>query len=200
MEKKIITPALTLLLVAFIAASVFAYYPFQLLIQPTSPPVIFEKGKNADQSDLGNSKTIGVSLGANKTSVTVTIHPTYRTTYYKNVTLLINSDGKAHNVYLILDSRNSTLPSGSKVWFIVFSKGATRDLPANYPEPGTPSGAVKVIELTNTNTNDPVNIGSLSSNGIWEIDFMVYIPEGYVMGSATFSMHIAYTPSTETPP
>ena len=83
MEKRIITLTLTLLVAAFATASVFTYYPFKLLVKPVSPPIIFEPGSNANQPDLGSDNNIQVDLGGNNTSVEITIHPTYRTTYYK---------------------------------------------------------------------------------------------------------------------
>lgn len=203
MDKTIVIATVGLAILAFVVASVFAYYPFQLQVQPVEPLVIFEYGSNANQSDLGAGNTIAVTLGDNKTSVTITIHPTYHTTYYKNVTRIVNSDNKLHNVYLIIDSISNNLPGGSQVWLIVYSSGDSRDLPVGYPEPQPPTtGRVNVIELTATPTNSPTQIGSLASGGIWEIDFMVYIPEGTdITGTgATFQMHIAYTPSGETPP
>lgn len=202
MNKNLLLVTTILLAVAFIAASVFAYYPLQLAVQPTAPPIVFAAGTNANQPDLGSGNTISVTVGQNSTSATITIHPTYHTTYYKNVTIIKNTDNKAYNVWLVLDQVANTLPSGSKVYLVVYSKGATRDLSAGYPEPGAPSGAVKVIDLTATGTNSPVSIGSLASGSTWEIDFMVYIPEGASIrsASATFSMHIAYTAGSETPP
>ncbi|MEM2350233.1 MAG: hypothetical protein QXI98_03205, partial [Candidatus Bathyarchaeia archaeon] len=80
-------------------------------------------------------------------------------------------------------------------------KDASRDL-QGYPDPEPPSGTVNTIELTEISTNDPQQIGTLDSEDIWEIDFMVYIPEGTtIIGVVgTFSIHIVYTPSGETPP
>ncbi|MEM0026676.1 MAG: hypothetical protein QXD38_01925 [Ignisphaera sp.] len=51
-------------------------------------------------------------------------------------------------------------------------------------------------------TDTPILLGTLGGGKHWEIDFLVYIPEGTkITGtSATFSMHIVYTPSDETPP
>lgn len=201
MERKITILVLTLLATSFIAASVFAYYPLRLTVQPVQPPIMLLRGSNAGESDLG-SEPIQVELGQNQTSVSIIIHPTYQTTYYKNITLISNIDNKAYNIHLILVSKSNNLPPGSKVWLIVYSKDTARDLPATYPQPGTPSGAIKVIELTNINTNNPQHIGSLNGNSMWEIDFMVYIPEGTSIDNIkeTFQMHIAYTPSNETPP
>ncbi|MEM4487995.1 MAG: hypothetical protein QXK88_04235 [Desulfurococcaceae archaeon] len=201
MEKRIPMFLLALLATSFIAGSVFAYYPFQLVVQPVEPPIKFLLGSNAGQKDLGN-KEIQVNIGSDSTSAGITVHPTYQTTYYKNLTLISNTDSKAYNVYLILDQMSGSIPAGSKVWLIVYDYNATRDLPASYPQPGEPSGAVRVIELTSTNTNNPQQIGALSGNSMWEVDLMVYIPEGTSISGqqATFNMHLVYTPSSEIPP
>ncbi|MEL9941181.1 MAG: hypothetical protein QXG81_02980 [Ignisphaera sp.] len=206
MNKNLLLVTTILLAAAFIAASVFAYYPLQLTVQPTAPPVAFAAGTNANQLDLGSGNTISVSVGQNSTSATIAIHPTYHTTYYKNVTIIKNTDNKAYNVWLVLDQVANTLPSGSKVYLVVYNKGASRDLGTGYPEPGTPQeggNVIRVIELTAQNTNSPIQIGQLNGNGgTWEIDFLVYIPEGASIrgASATFSMHIVYTPGGEMPP
>ncbi|MEM2214140.1 MAG: hypothetical protein QXI72_03855 [Candidatus Nezhaarchaeales archaeon] len=200
-ERGVLASVLILIVAAFAAASVFAYYPFQLTVSPVSPPVTFEYGNNSGQPDLGTG-TISVSLGNNKTSVQVSIHPTYNTTYYKNVTLLNNSDSKEYKVYLIISEKQVSLPSESKVYLIVYSSGATRNL-IGYPNPEPASSTyVNKIELVNTDTDTPTLIGSLHERAIWEFDFLVRIPEGSSIegASAIFKMHIVYTPSAEAPP
>ncbi|MEM0026677.1 MAG: hypothetical protein QXT53_02590 [Ignisphaera sp.] len=98
---------------AFIAASVFAYYPLQLTVQPVSPPLVFAAGTNANQPDLG-ANTISVTVEQNSTSATITIHPTYHTTYYKDVIRISNTDTRVYNVWLVLDQVTNTLPTGPK--------------------------------------------------------------------------------------
>ncbi|MEM1624412.1 MAG: hypothetical protein QXP95_02310 [Candidatus Nezhaarchaeales archaeon] len=208
MERGVLASVLILIVAAFAAASVFAYYPFQLTVSPVSPPVTFEYGSNANQDDLGStgssSNRIEVSISRpSNTSVTVKIHPTYNTTYYKNVTLLRNSDSKAYNVYLIISEKQENLPSGSEVYLIVYSSNATRNL-IKYPNPRPEAGTYVNItnNLVTTNTNTPTFIGTLGVGAVWEFDFLVRIPEGSSIegASATFKMHIVYTPSAETPP
>ncbi|MDK6028741.1 hypothetical protein QPL79_05140 [Ignisphaera sp. 4213-co] len=207
MDRALLLTAISILAAAFIAASVFAYYPLKLVVQPVTPPITFVPGTNANKSDLGStdlgsSNTITVSLGKNSTSAEITIHPTYHTTYYKNVMMIVNNDTKAYNVSLVVDTVSNNLPPGSKVYMIVFSSGASRSLSASYPEPGLPSSYVRVINLTNIRTRTSKWIQWLDANSIWEIDFMVYIPEGASLtdASATFGMHLVYSPSEETPP
>ncbi|MEM4919748.1 MAG: hypothetical protein QXQ35_00245 [Candidatus Nezhaarchaeales archaeon] len=207
MERGVLASVLILIVAAFAAASVFAYYPFQLTVSPVSPPVTFESGSNANQDDLGStgssSNRIEVSISRpSNTSVTVKIHPTYNTTYYKNVTLLRNSDSKAYNVYLIISEKQENLPSGSEVYLIVYSSNATRNL-TGYPNPEPANNTyVNMTNLVNTNTDTPTPIGTLDGGAVWEFDFLVRIPEGSSIdgASVTFNMHIVYTPSDETPP
>ncbi len=203
MDRALLLTAISILAAAFIAASVFAYYPLKLVVQPVTPPITFAPGSNAGKDDLRSSNTITVSISTDGTSAEITIHPTYHTTYYKNVTVIENNDNKRYNVSLVVEtvSNSNNLPPGSKVYMIVFSRGASRDLLATYPEPGLPSDVNK-IELTVASTNSPISIGSLAGGGVWEIDFMVYIPEGASLtgASATFNMHLVYSPSEETPP
>ncbi|MEM1745405.1 MAG: hypothetical protein QXL08_00785 [Candidatus Nezhaarchaeales archaeon] len=206
MERGVLASVLILIVAAFAAASVFAYYPFQLTVSPVSPPVTFEYGSNANQDDLGStgssSNKIKVSISPSGTSVTVEIHPTYNTTYYKNVTLLRNSDSKAYKVYLIISEKQESLPSGSEVYLIVYNSSATRNL-TGYPNPEPASNTyVNKIELVNTDTDTPTSIGTLNGDAVWEFDFLVRIPEGNSIENAStiFKMHIVYTPSAEAPP
>lgn len=182
MEKKLATMALSLLAASFIAASVFAYYPLTLTVQPTTPPVVFETGSNANQNDLGPSNTIVVSIGSNSTSATVTIHPTYQRTYYRDVLRIKNNDAKAYYVWLSLESVSNSLPPGSRVSLLVGSQNIT---------------------LTSLSTGAKVQVGPISGSSTLTIDIEVYIPEGSSISgaSATFNLNAIYTPSSsEEPP
>lgn len=182
-----------LLVAAFVVASLFAYYPLQLTISPAQPPIVFQPGSSAGGPDL-HCNVIQVCLGAGGTSAKVMIHPTYQTTYYKDVIRLKNNDNKVYDIFLVLGYK-SDLPKGFKIYLMVFANGATRGLQA-----GT-TGVLSVIDITGIDANVPQSMGRLSANGIWEIDFIVHIPEGTnVGGLMTFMMHIVYAPSAETPP
>ncbi|MEM1843442.1 MAG: hypothetical protein QXD75_02835, partial [Desulfurococcaceae archaeon] len=93
--------ALALLAMTATLASVFAYYPLTITVSPTEPGVVFERGSNADQPDIGAGNTITVTIGANKTSASLTIHPTYQENYYKDVLRINNTDDNAMNVYIV---------------------------------------------------------------------------------------------------
>lgn len=191
-RSKIAAPILmmltfTLLLASFAMASVFVYYPLTINISPQPPGVVFEPGKNANQADIGIDKSITVNLGHDKTSATITIHPTYQENYYKNVTLIVNNDDSLMNVYLIVRDTNITLlPFGSNVTLFIYS--GDYDL-------------INALDITSPSTNTDYFIGSLSENGVWQIDIYVKIPEGTNVAGLTYQvkMSLVYTPSEETP-
>ena len=184
--------ATIILSIAF--SSVFVYYPITAQISPVSPPVILDSGSNAGRSDLSGSNTIGVSIGTNKTSATITIHPTYQASYYENVTIIRNTDSKSYTVTLKVYTAVSGLPSGSKVLLYLFSRGATRSL-SGWPSSNlAPSGSLAVLDLTQTTT--PATV-TLSGGSIVEADILVYIPEGSTMPTSpvTANIYLVYTPS-----
>ena len=185
--------ATIILSIAF--SSVFVYYPITAQISPVSPPVILDSGSNAGKSDLSGSNTIGVSIGTNKTSATITIHPTYQASYYENVTIIRNTDSKSYTVTLKVYTAVSGLPSDSKVLLYLFSKGATRSLSgwsSNNLAPASGS-YLAVLDLTQTTTATV----TLSGGSIVEVDILVYIPEGYKMPTSTVTanIYLVYTPS-----
>ncbi|MEM4869765.1 MAG: hypothetical protein QW081_05200 [Desulfurococcaceae archaeon] len=185
-ELRVLWLASIILLGAVAVASVFAYYPLTLQAVPTAPGVVFELGSNAGQPDIGVGNTITVTIGANKTSASITIHPTYQENYYKDVLRINNTDDNAMNVYIVFTSVSNTLPAGSIVKLFVY-EGATK---------------VRELDVTNPALNQPISIGLLGAGRVWQLDVYVYIPEGTVIAgrSYTASAKLVYTPSTETPP
>jgi len=185
--------ATIILSIAF--SSVFVYYPITAQISPVSPPVILDSGSNAGRSDLSGSNTIGVSIGANKTSATITIHPTYQASYYENVTIIRNKDSKSYNVTLKVYTAVSGLPSGSKVLLYLFSRGATRSLSGWSTDSLEPASGsyIKSLNLTTTSTTSEF---TLNNNDVVEIDILIYIPEGTSLPSSTTAkIYLRYTPS-----
>ncbi|HEU97257.1 MAG TPA: hypothetical protein ENO36_00170 [Fervidicoccus fontis] len=83
---------------AAVFASVFVYYPVSVAATPTAPPVIFAEGSNAGGKDLYGTNTIGVTVSQANTSLSITVHPTYQITYYKNITLIKNLDSNAYYI------------------------------------------------------------------------------------------------------
>ncbi|MEM4789724.1 MAG: hypothetical protein QXV06_08060, partial [Ignisphaera sp.] len=125
MIKYAIPPIVTLAITAIVLASVFAYYPLTITVSPTAPGVVFEIGSNANQPDIGTRNTITVTIGDNKTSASITIHPTYQENYYKDVLRITNGDDNAMNVYIIFTSVSNTLPERNTVKLFVY-EGANR--------------------------------------------------------------------------
>jgi len=103
MEKAKATPLFILLAASLAAtavfASVFVYYPVKIQVSPTAPPVIFSAGTNSNGTDLRGNK-IEVRITEANTSLSVTVHPTYQVTYYKNITVINNTDSKAYYIKL----------------------------------------------------------------------------------------------------
>jgi len=199
--RQILVMAVNMLVAAMVAASVFAYYPLQLTIKPTSPPVVFAEGSNANKTDLSETIEVGIEPGGS--GITITIHPSYHVTYYKNVTIIQNNDSKAYTLYLVIDSSSGGLPAGSQVVLYIYDQNSGRSL-SGYPEPQPKVGTyISSVDLT-SGGDTPIQIGTIGSGDTWEVDIWVYIPPGSGISdnsaSATFSCHLVATPSDETPP
>lgn len=182
-NKNILIPLAVLAIATVALASVFVYYPLTLQAQPQAPGVVFQPGSNAGHPDIGQN-TITVNLGANATSATVRIHPTYQRTYYLDVLRVHNGDNDAMRIWLRVESIQNSLPQGSVVRMI-FRQGNT---------------VVYTHEFANAGVQ--VHVGTINAGATWQIDFEVIIPEGTRIANAQFNaqMRLIYTPSTETPP
>ncbi|MEM1731225.1 MAG: hypothetical protein QXY26_08890 [Ignisphaera sp.] len=182
--KQIVVPIAVLLVTSIAFASVFAYYPLTITVSPQAPGVRFGAGSNAGQPDIGTGNTISTTIGQSGTSVSITIHPTYQENYYKNVTVITNSDDNAMNVYLIFDSVSSNL---STVKLFVY-EGTTK---------------VTVLDIASQSIGTPIRVGQIASGKTWQIDLYVKIPEGTSITGAQYQVtaRLVYTPSSEeTPP
>jgi hypothetical protein len=198
-ERRLLALVSLAVFASIVFASVFVYYPASITVSPVSPPVVFVAGSNADKPDLLGSNTIAVSIGSNATSLGVTLHPTYQVTYYKNITVIYNTDSKTYYVYLRVQTPATGLPSGSKLILYIYNANAGRSL-SGYPQPTPTSGSyVASLDLTTSGSTSQITL----SSGSWlELDVYVYIPEGYPLPSpVTAQLLLVYTPSsTETPP
>jgi len=144
-KRTLATLAALAITLAVVNASVFVYYPITVNLSPVAPPVIFDKGSNTGGDDLGNNK-IQVVIQSNdptNTSATITVHPTYRTTYYKDILRIKNQDTRAYHIriyvedifnddkiisaYLIIGSEQIDLKSGgfqpSDSWITISASG-----------------------------------------------------------------------------
>lgn len=162
-------------------ASVFVYNPLTVNINPVSPPVIFDLGSNANQADLAGN-TIEVTLGADQASATVTIHPTFQTTYYKNITLIKNTDTTTYYVWIRVESAAS-LPAGSTARMIL------KDLSG--------STTYATIDLLSTGTSSYI---TLNGGQALRADFEIYIEEGTTPSTTSATLKVIYSTSTESPP
>jgi hypothetical protein len=195
-RRRVVLALLALAVVSALSitiAGVLTYYPVTAQLAPVSPPVTFKPGSNANQPDLQSPNTIGVSIGANKTSLSLTVHPTYQTVYYKNISLIANNDAKAYNMAIKVETPLSGLPSGSVAKVYIYAEGATRTL-SGFPTP-TPGGYTATVDLT---TSGLTTIGSLSSGSHYEMDIYTYIPENTALPSSTTTaqLHLVYSPET----
>ncbi len=197
-ERRLLALVSLAVFASIVFASVFVYYPASITVSPVSPPVVFAQGSNAGKPDLLGTNTISVSIGQNGASLGVTLHPTYQVTYYKNITIIYNTDSKTYYVYLRVQTPATGLPSGSKLILYIYNANAGRSL-SGYPQP-TPSGYVTSLDLT---TSGQTQAQITLSSGSWlELDVYVYIPEGTTLPSSpvTAQLLLVYTPSAETPP
>jgi len=192
MRKRLLllTAIACVLSVAF--AAVFVFFPANITMSFASPPVIFLPGKNANQPDIGQGNTIGVTVGDNKTSVSITLHPTYQKTYYQNITLVKNVESgagsKAYNLWFKVNTPVSGLPAGSQAKLLVYQAGAARN--------GAP---ILTVDLTSSGVS---NMITLNANSFYEIDFFVVYPEGQRLpqNPVTASLELIFSPQSETPP
>lgn len=175
-----------LLVTSILLASVFAYYPLTIQVQPVSPGVEFEAGSNAGKPDIGEDNYITIEIGSNKVSASIKIHPTYQENYYRDVLRIVNNDDNAMKVYLIFKEVNKNLPRDSIVKLFVYESDTK----------------VKELDITSQESNTAILIGTLNADSTWQIDFYVKIPEGNSISNASYtaSADLVYTPSGETPP
>jgi len=148
MEKAKATPLFILLAASLAAtavfASVFVYYPVTIQASPTAPPVIFSSGTNSNGIDLGG-RTIEVYISQANTSLSVTVHPTYQVTYYKNITVINNTDSS--NPYYIA-FRVNTAASDSNLQS------------ANLIVKDSSGKTVQTIDLMQTGTSSWITLGA----------------------------------------
>jgi len=202
-KRRITTPLIALLIAVVISiafAAVFVYYPMTVTVSAVNPPIMIGYGNNSKQNDLGYSNTIQVSVGSNNASLSITIHPTYRVSYYKNISIITNTEpdgGKAYKIYIRVVTPID-LPTDSIAKLYIYNKEASRRL-SGFPTPFPASGSyVNDVDLTETGTTF---IGSLGAGQGYEIDLYIYIPEGADLpDTQTIQLYLIYTPSGEQPP
>ena len=189
-----IAAIVAVLMMSYAFTSVFVYYPVTVNLSPVSPPIKFLDGSNANQNDLGGggspytSNTIGVTIGSDGASLTLTLHPTKQYNYYRNVSLIQNTDGKAYYITVRVNTAAS-LPAGSQARLLIYDR---------------PSGGSLVANVNLLATGDTSASATISASGnpgsIWRIDLYIFIPEGASVSATSSSLQLIYSPSSETPP
>ena len=197
MRGEVAALAIAALAASIALASVFVYSPLSIGVEAQKPVIVFEPGSNAGNPDL-NGTTILVSVGANDTSATITIHPTYQVTYYENITLIRNKDSShAYQVTLRVNQPLS-LPPGSRATLYIYSKGASRSLTGWSTDELAPAQGTFIAALNLTSTGET----SFTLNGgeTVEADILVYIPEGVQLPApSTASVYLIYSPESGAP-
>jgi len=187
-RKKLLTIVLIALALAVVNASVFTYYPVSITLAPQQPPLIFKYGSNTKKPDLWGT-TITANIGAANTSLALTVHPTYQTTYYKDIARIKNQDSS--NSYYVAIKVNTpfTGPSGAKL--LIYDSSGNK---------------IKEVDLLTTGTTTWF-AQQISAGSEWRMDLNITIPETGSSSSApsisqpTASVQLIYSPqSTETPP
>lgn len=107
--------------ISLVYANVFVYYPIQASLSPVNRPIYFDtSATNAGNPDIGGggnpyqTNKIEAVVSDGNTRLDITVHPTHRVTYYKNVAKILNTDGKTYYVYIKVESVTNNLPSNSE--------------------------------------------------------------------------------------
>jgi len=191
--KKLYLLAILALALAVANAAVFVYYPMSVTLQPSKPAVYFLPGSNANKPDImyGAGNTIAVTIDSAGAQASITVHPTYQRTYYKEVLNITNQDTQAYYVWLIID--NPINVGGNLTSATLYVKDAN-------------GNTVKTVDLSQTG---PILIGQIPGGATWRIDLEFQIT-GYgnngspnqapILSDTSATLRLAYTPSSETPP
>lgn len=144
-------------LIGIVNASIFVYYPINTQISPKAPPIIFKYGSNTGRTDLRGT-TITATMGDANTSLTITIHPTYQKTYYKDIARINNTD-ENHAYYVMLNVINSLTNTKILNAKLYLYEGNVKKLEANLLTTGTTSWV------------------SMNAKAEWRIDIEIEINE-----------------------
>lgn len=178
----IILALLTLL--ALVGTAVFVYLPVNVTINSVSPPVIFQLGSNAGGQDLAGN-TIQVTLGANSSSATLVLHPTYQRTYYHDVLQVSNPSPPAGDNYYI----------GIKVVSPLTGTGFASATARVY------DSANNLLFTADLTTAGTYGFPTLLPDGqTFRIDIEIVITEGVTLPSGSVTFELVYSPQSATPP
>ena len=181
---RLITVLAILALFALVGTAVFVYLPGNITIQSVEPPVYFDLGTNANQADLAGN-TISVTLGTNKSSFSLTLHPTYQKTYYEDVVKIVNP----------------ALPAGDNYFFgikVVTAMGAPFTT-AQMNIYDSANNLILSVDLTSATLQGWPT--ALNDNTVYRVDFLFVLPEGSKLpGAVTVQIELVYSPQSATSP
>jgi len=181
-------------IVATVNASVFVYYPLSVSLAPSKPAVYFVAGSNANHPDVmygSDNNHIAVTVDKAGAQAWIIVHPTYQTTYYKEVLNITNQDSQAYYVWLIIDDPISVGGNLTSAKLHVFDAGGNK---------------ITTVDLSSKGS---VLIGQISGGSTWRIDLEFQITgygnkgspsEAPTLSDTSATLRLAYTPSSETPP
>jgi len=187
-KRTLATLAALAITLAIVNASVFVYYPIKVSLSPVAPPIIFSEGSNANKDDLrGNN--IEVSITEANTNLTITVHPTYQTTYYKNISVIRNLDiSNNYHVYIkVVDTMSrGNLTSA----YLIINKSKNN---------------LVSVDLTSQKTE---YIGLLNANSKWSVNLNIILTnfgtatynQPPKVGDPTAEIQLIYSKTDETPP
>jgi len=183
---RLVTILAILALFALVGTAVFVYLPGDITVSPVAPPVIFQPGSNANGADLAGL-TISVTIGANSSSFSITVHPTYQRTYYHDVVQISNPTTPAGDNYFF--GVNVLTPLGSpyrSAQMIIWDTGS-----------GAP---VLLVDLQQAGLQGWPT--SLPDGAVYRVDFVFELPEGVALPApATVQIEFVYSPqNTVAPP
>ena len=185
-HARLITILAILALFALVGTAVFVYLPGDITVGPVNPPIQLAPGSNAGQPDLAGN-TIGVTIGANDSSFTLNVNPTYQKTRYHDVVRINNPSPPAGDSYYIAVRVNTPLsgPYSSATLYVIDSTNTV----------------VLTVDLTTTGTS-VWSSSPLADGQYFRIDVEFVLPEGSQLpGSSTINIEIIYSPqNTVTPP
>jgi len=171
-------------------ASVFVYYPVSLALSPAQPPIYFAEGNNAGKDDLWGANVISVTVGDASTSLSITVHPTYRRNYYRNLALVVNQDSKAYYVTIRVEDALNDDKITSATLYVIDSSGTT----------------VLTVDLKSTGDYGPATT-AIGAGAQWRIDIEVVIDAAGgsydaapTLSDTSAALKLIYSPTSETPP
>jgi len=175
-KELIVLTILLAVAVSVVNASVFVYYPIDITANWVQPKVYFAEGSNAGGDDLRGQK-ITVNLGDDGASVSITVHPCRRqTTYYENVTIIVNDDTQAYNVWIRVKT-----PFGNNV-----------------------TSAQLIIEETNQaldlKGNNEIGPITLNKDKLLSLSLKFEISRSDEASAGTAVLDLIYSPTSKTPP